>query len=153
MRLTMTLALALLSIAAIRSCSSNRDTKAGNPAAAAQAATLMGTERVLRDLAGAPALEKPEATLGFPEGGHAAGNGSCNRFNGSVTISGTSIKFGPLASTRKACMENGISEQEDRYLKALGAATRYERQGETLLIYFEGSDKPLTFRRAASGKS
>jgi heat shock protein HslJ len=133
-------------------CASSHNAKAGNTAAASQPASLVGTEWVLRDLAGTPALEKPEATLGFPDDGHAAGNGSCNRFTGSVTISGTSIKFGPLTSTRMACVTNGIGDQEDRYLKSLAAATRYELHGAELLIYFEGSGKPLTFSRAAGGK-
>jgi len=144
---------ALLAIGAIRGCSSTRQVKPGNPAATAESVSLVGTQWVLRDLAGSPALEKPQATLGFPGAGHAAGNGSCNQFNGSVSISGVSIKFGPLAATRMACMENGIGDQEDRYLKALGAATRYELHGEKLLIYFEGSDKPLAFSRAAGGNS
>jgi heat shock protein HslJ len=144
---------ALLAIGAIRGCSSTHQGKPGNPAATAERVSLVGTQWVLRDLAGSPALEKPQATLGFPGAGHAAGSGSCNQFNGSVSISGVSIKFGPLAATRMACMETGVGDQEDRYLEALGAATRYELRGEKLLIYFEGSDKPLAFSRAADGNS
>jgi heat shock protein HslJ len=144
---------AILMVGAIRGCSSTHQVRVGNPAAATQSVSLVGTEWVLRDLAGSPALDKPRATLGFPEGGHAAGNGSCNQFNGSVTISGTSIKFGPLATTRMACEANSIGDQEDRYLKALGGATRYELREEKLLIYFEGNDKPLAFSRGPGGNS
>lgn len=143
----------ILVINGVCGCSPTHNGKAGNPAGVKQTVSLVGTEWVLRDLAGTPALEKPEATLGFPEAGHAAGSGSCNGFAGSVTISGSSIKFGPLTSTRMACMANGIGDQESRYLQALGAATRYELHGEKLLIYFEGSDKPLVFSRAAGAKS
>ncbi len=153
MKLFSLIAGTLLAFGSIRGCASTNQVKTGYPAVAAQGASLAGTEWVLRDIAGSPALEKPQATLTFPEAGHAAGNGSCNQFNGSVSISGASIKFGPLAATRMACMENDISEQEDRYLKALGAATRYELRGEKLLIYFEGNDKPLAFSRAAGGNS
>jgi heat shock protein HslJ len=153
MRSNLAIAAIVLAVGGACGCSSTRNAKVGNPVAAKQPASLAGTQWVLRDIAGRPALEKPEATLVFPEAGNAAGNGSCNRFSGSVTISGTSIKFGPLASTRMACMTNGIGDQEDRYLKALDAAMRYELRGEKLLIYFEGSDKPLAFSRAAGGKS
>jgi heat shock protein HslJ len=86
------------------------------------------------------------------EAGHAAGNGSCNRFTGSVEITGTTIKFGPLASTRMACMNNDVSSQEDRYLKALGVAKRYSVENGDLLIYCEGYDKPLRFSRAAAAR-
>ncbi len=46
--------------------------------------------------------------------------------------------MGPLASTRMACIDNNVSKQEDTYLKALGAATRYAYQDPYLLIYAEG---------------
>ena len=81
-----------------------------------------------------------------------AGNGSCNRFTGSVTINNDSLKMGPLASTRMACIDNNVSKQEDTYLKALGAATRYAYQDRYLLIYAEGFAKPLRFTPAASGQ-
>ena len=91
-----------------------------------------------------------KATLAFPEAGRVAGNGSCNRFTGSVVISGDTLKMGPPASTRMACVDNDVSKQEDAYFKALNAATRYAYQDPYLLIYAEGFDKPLRFTRAAS---
>lgn len=109
--------------------------------------SLTGTEWTLQDLAGTPALPNVKATLTFPESGRVAGNGSCNRFTGSAEISGDTIKFGMLASTRMACMDNGVSSQETQYLKALQAATRFELKDSTLLIYAEGYDKPLRFTR------
>lgn len=59
------------------------------------------------------------------------------------------MKMGPLASTRMACVDESVSKQEDAYLKALGAATRYSYQDPNLLIYCDGYDKPLRFVRAA----
>jgi heat shock protein HslJ len=135
-------------------CSSTHNAKATNPGASSNAlASLIGTEWVLRDLAGTPALDTPQATLQFPEAGRVAGSGSCNRFTGSIEVSGTSLKFGPLASTRMACMNNGVSDQEDRYLKALGAATRYALENGDLLIYSDAVAKPLRFARVAQPKS
>jgi len=63
---------ALLAIGAIRGCSSTQQVKAGNPAATGDRVSLVGTQRVLRDLAGSPALEKPQATLGFPGAGRSS---------------------------------------------------------------------------------
>lgn len=44
-----------------------------------------------------------------------------------------------------ACIDAALSTQEDGYLKLLGAANRYERNGDSLLIYAVGADKPLRF--------
>ncbi len=113
---------------------------------------MTGTEWLLQDLAGTPALTNVKATLAFPETGKAAGNASCNRFTGSVEVSGDTIKFGALASTRMACVDNAVSAQETEYLKALGAAKRFEWNEPTLLIYAEGYDKPLRFALAMPAK-
>ncbi|MEZ0335234.1 MAG: META domain-containing protein, partial [Gemmatimonadales bacterium] len=85
-------------------------------------------------------------TLEFPESGKVAGRGSCNRFFGSVEISGESIKLGQLGSTRMACPE-AVMNQESRYFQALEAAERYTRNGDELLVYAQGFDKPLRFTR------
>jgi heat shock protein HslJ len=108
--------------------------------------TLWGTEWRLADLAGAGVLDRVEATLAFSETGRAAGNGSCNRFSGAVQISGDSISFGPLASTRMGCAEP-ISTQEVRYLGALQNAERFVLEGSSLLIHSRGLEKPLRFVR------
>lgn len=111
-------------------------------------ASLTGTEWVLQDLAGTPASPNVKATLAFPEAGRAAGNASCNRFTGSAEISGDTLKFGMLASTRMACADEAVNSQETQYLKALAAAKRFELKDSTLLMYAEGYDQPLRFTRA-----
>lgn len=142
-----------LSVFLLLLCASCNNPKANPPATSAPAKiSLPGTSWVLTDLAGTPALPGGKATLTFPEAGRVAGNGSCNRFTGSVTINNDSLKMGPLASTRMACIDNNVSKQEDTYLKALGAATRYAYQDPYLLIYAEGFAKPLRFTPAASGQ-
>jgi heat shock protein HslJ len=110
--------------------------------------SLIGSEWILADLAGIPVIANSKASIAFPEVGRVAGNGSCNRFTGSVTITGDTLKFGPVASTRMACMDGGVSAQEDAYLKALDAANRYEFRDPELLIYATGYDQPLRFARA-----
>ena len=118
----------------------------GTPPPAAPGADLRGVEWVLEDLAGTGVVDRAEATLSFPEPGKTAGKGSCNRFTGSVTVTGRSIKFGPLATTRMACPP-AVGDQESRYLKALTDAERFEVEGTTLRIFCNGLDKPLRFVR------
>ena len=109
---------------------------------------LPGTDWILADLAGIPALPGGKATLTFPDVGRVAGNASCNRFSGTMLVTGNAIKMGPLAMTRMACADNDINRQEDIYMKALGAAVRYSYEDPDLLIYAEGYEKPLRFTRA-----
>jgi putative lipoprotein len=105
---------------------------------------LQGTAWRLEDLGGESALDTVEATLEFPEAGRVAGSGSCNRFFGSVEISGESIRFGQLGSTQMSC-EEAVNNQESKYLRALGAAERFTLEATTLLIYSRGMEKPLRF--------
>jgi heat shock protein HslJ len=108
---------------------------------------LKGSEWVLEDLSGLGVIDRVQATLIFPEPGKVAGKASCNRFFGTVHIQGDQIKFGPLGSTRMACPE-AVMKQEKRYLDALQAAERVEWKYLSLLIYTNGSKKPLRFTRA-----
>lgn len=139
-----------LSLFFVASCASHKsDTKL--PKDASKPLSLPGSEWQLVDLAGTPIVPGSKPTLAFPDVGRVAGNGSCNRFTGSVTVAGDTIKMGALASTRMACMDNNISKQEDSYLKALGAATHFSYQYPYLLIYAEGFEQPLRFTRLEAG--
>jgi heat shock protein HslJ len=141
----------ILAACFVSACSSHNPT--GNSAEPSSApVSLTGTEWVLQDLAGKPALANGKAALAFPETGRAAGNASCNRFTGSVEVSGDAIKFGALASTRMACADNAVSSQETEYLKVLGAAKRFEWKEPNLRIYAEGYGQPLRFKRVTPAK-
>ncbi len=66
-----------------------------------------------------------------------SGNSGCNQFNGSVTIEGATISFGPLASTRMACGEDTMST-ETAVLTSLQEAATYSVQKNQLT--FRNSD-------------
>jgi heat shock protein HslJ len=110
-----------------------------------------GSEWLLEDLGGSGVIDSVQATLNFPQTGRVAGNTSCNRFSGPVEISGDSIKFGPLVSTRMACPE-AVMSQETKYLSALPAAERFAWNDPYLLVYCRGFDKPLRFARMPASK-
>jgi putative lipoprotein len=107
---------------------------------------LWGSTWVLEDIGGSGVIDGARATLEFPEVGKVAGRGSCNRFFGSVRISGDSMTFGPLGSTRMACAE-AVMNQETRYLAALAGAERYSIEGSVLLVHARDLPKPLRFTR------
>jgi putative lipoprotein len=110
---------------------------------------LWGTAWRLVELGGAGVLDGVEATLEFPQAGRASGNGSCNRFFGSVEISGESISFSNLGSTQMGCADE-VAHQEAEYFKALQGAERFGFDGSALLIHSKDMDGPLRFVRAGA---
>jgi heat shock protein HslJ len=103
------------------------------------AEALAGTEWRLEELNGQPPVASPNVpvpTLAFAaDGERASGNGGCNQFNGSYTQDGESLRFGPLASTRRACADEAGNAQETAYLRALESTTRYSATAERLELY------------------
>ncbi|MGR3636275.1 MAG: YbaY family lipoprotein [Shimia sp.] len=69
----------------------------------------------------------------FEADGRVSGSSGCNRFTGSVDLSGGGFAFGPLASTRMAC-PGALSEQETQFFAALERVAGYDlRDGAALL--------------------
>lgn len=74
----------------------------------------------------------------------AGGNGSCNSFGSSATISGNELSFKNIFSTKMYCEQ--VQEIENKYLGHLGKITRYEIRGKKLLLY---NDKELMLEFSA----
>jgi heat shock protein HslJ len=110
---------------------------------------LPGTSWTLVDLAGAEAVGDPAPSLAFTEEGTVTGSTGCNTFNGEVSISGSNVTFGPMATTRMACVEEDLAAQEQAFLAAMEAVTSYTLDNDGRLV-LEG-DAPLTFEVAAEG--
>ncbi|HEU4953297.1 MAG TPA: META domain-containing protein [Gemmatimonadales bacterium] len=108
--------------------------------------TLWGSAWVLEDIGGAGVIDDARATLEFPSVGKVAGRGSCNRFFGTVEVTGDRIKFSPLGATRMACPE-AVMDQETRYLKQLQAAEHFAVEKDVLRIYSAQSTPALRFIR------
>jgi heat shock protein HslJ len=60
------------------------------------------------------------------EGTRVHGFSQCKHSVASRKRNGSQLRFTPLATTRKACVEG--MEQEQRFLDALGAAVRFHPQ-------------------------
>ena len=43
----------------------------------------------------------------------------CNDYSGTYTVDGDGLKFGPLSTTRQACPDLKVMQQEQAYLAAL----------------------------------
>lgn len=60
------------------------------------------------------------------------GYAGCNQFTGSATVSGDTLSFGPIASTRRMCPD--AMQQEGAFLQALENAHRFSISGEDLAV-------------------
>lgn len=96
---------------------------------------LAGTRWRLIELDGrAPLDAGTPLTLNFETRDRAGGNSGCNMYNGAYRISGATITFGNLASTRRACLDPALNAQEAAFYQAFGAVTSLEQTGGELLL-------------------
>ena len=80
------------------------------------------------------------------EGIRAYGNGSCNRYTGSVTTGNKdAIQFGHTAATRMACPGNA-DQQEAAYFKALQSVTAYHLNNGSLILLDAHYNKVIEFK-------
>jgi heat shock protein HslJ len=70
----------------------------------------------------------------FGEDGIVSGSTGCNTYRGLYTVAGVAIAFGSLLSTRRPCPSDAATAQEQAFLAALGASTRYELRGDRLTL-------------------
>lgn len=74
-----------------------------------------------------------------PAEGRVEGSTGCNSFNGPYRAGGTTVTFGPLAVTRRACADPAVSEVERRMLEVMQAADSYHIEGGSLQLRVQGS--------------
>lgn len=90
---------------------------------------------VLNSLAGQPVLGPAELTLVLDANGQASGNGGCNGFSSTATLTGSTIAFTPIMSTKMACADNSLNSQETAYLTALQSAQTFQSDGASLTLF------------------
>jgi heat shock protein HslJ len=83
-------------------------------------------------------------TLNLDQAGAVSGSGGCNSYNGQYEVEGSTIKIQNIIMTEMACAEQAVTQQEGAYLKALGQATAYTLDGQTLRVDYAGG--ALVFR-------
>ncbi len=72
-------------------------------------------------------------TLEFGADGRVTGSAGCNRYTGTYAATGADVAIGGVAATRRLCgTPDGVMEQEDAFLKALGMGTRARVDGPRL---------------------
>ncbi len=66
------------------------------------------------------------------DGNKANGTGGCNNFFSTFTLNGSSLKFGPVASTEMFCQDK--METESAFFKALEKTRTYKISGDNLFL-------------------
>jgi heat shock protein HslJ len=102
------------------------------PAGSAAAPALPGSSWTLVGL-GDVELGGTMPTIAFGADGTMSGSAGCNTFNGTYTIDGHAVTFGPLATTRMACADD-VMAIEDAYLAALDGASSWSIAEDGLLV-------------------
>ena len=111
---------------------------------------LAGTNWILSSLNGELPLAGTAVTLQFGTDGSVFGTDGCNRYNTTYTQEGSSLTINQSTgiSTMMACAEpEGIIEQEQEYLAALGTAATYQITGDRLEMRTADNATVATFER------
>jgi heat shock protein HslJ len=112
----------------------------GACATRAQPTTVSGDWQVLRIAGDTP--NAPAPTVRFADG-QVSGDAGCNRFSGPYHLSPTGITIGPLASTKRACLDAARGAQEVRFLDALQHARTLVLSGGRLMLDGAGGELAL----------
>jgi heat shock protein HslJ len=112
--------------------------------AACQRALSEAKQRPLNTLVGTEwGFAEDDRFVAFKTNGEVNGSGGCNNFFGSFTQEGRRLTFGPLASTKKACIGPTMQAERDFFdlLSEVRAAeanhlslTLYGETGEVLAV-------------------
>ena len=133
-------------VTVLGACSGGGNPSAGTP--------LEITYWRLLELNGRPAagaVSERQAHLQFlADSSRVVGSTGCNRLSGPYTREGASLRFGPAAMTRMACLEAELNQQEQAFVAALTATERHTIDGDTLTLI--GSSGPLARLLAQPGR-
>ena len=86
-------------------------------------------------------LGESSVTMSF-EDGKVAGSAGCNRFHGTYSTEGNTLKLGPLATTRRAC-EEPLMTQEREFLAALASAISWSIDGNVLDMHRADGERAI----------
>lgn len=112
---------------------------------AATASPLTRNAWVMATLAGKAPLRGTDVTAAFTPAGRVSGSTGCNRYTGTYTSSGSTLRISGVATTQMAC-SRAITLQERAFLKALSATRSFAVRRGTLTLRTAGGRPLATFR-------
>ncbi|HHX65504.1 MAG TPA: META domain-containing protein [Chloroflexi bacterium] len=109
--------------------------------------SLAGTQWVLTEINGRPALDDPEVTLVFDDS-NAGGDAGCNSYGGDYTAEDGTLTFGEIVSTLRLCVDEEVMAQETAFLDTLRQTEGYRVSGDRLEIIDAAGTTILVFAAA-----
>lgn len=95
------------------------------------------------DIRGGGVIDNLQSVLEISGNGAVSGSGGCNRLHGQATISGASLTFGAIASTRMACPP-AVMDQESKFLSALEAVRSFRIDSQQRKLFFlDAAGRPV----------
>ncbi|QMV01787.1 META domain-containing protein [Devosia sp. D6-9] len=88
-------------------------------------ADLLRGEWRVEEIGGKAIIAGSEPSLAFEADGSIHGNGSCNRFFGTFTLTGEGLTVSQVGATMMAC-DQGLMDQEHRLLQAFETVGRFD---------------------------
>ena len=89
------------------------------PAPKPDSAALKGGVWIVEDINRTGIIDNSRLTLTFGEDGRVSGSTNCNGFSGTYTVDDAKLTLGALMMTRRACLAEALSRQEQKYTSAL----------------------------------
>ncbi|MFV0423190.1 META domain-containing protein [Oleidesulfovibrio sp.] len=120
------LLLAAGAVMMLGACSPRSGVDSAAPAIA-DSATLTSGQWLLESLEGVSVSADAGVTMTFDAEGKVYGYGGCNNYFGSWKLQDDMLVFGPMGSTKRACM-NEAMQLEDDFFKSLGTV-KYALKG------------------------
>jgi len=106
---------------------------------------LDGTAWTMTEINGRFALGSTTVWISF-DGDEVGGSGGCNSYGGDVTKNNRGkMEFGMINMTLMYCMEDGVSDQESKYMMALNEVRTYHMSGGLLVMSNAEGDVILKF--------
>ncbi|MBU1693321.1 MAG: META domain-containing protein [Verrucomicrobia bacterium] len=95
-----------------------------------------------------PVLEGSRIELKFACDDTFSGNAGCNSYSGSFSALDTGdISIGATAVTEMACADPALMEQERRYIGAFIRISRFDREGDTLRLFYDNGQQNLYYEK------
>lgn len=94
---------------------------------------LAGTQWLVVEIDGRRPLGG-DLTASFSVDGRISGDSGCNQFSGPYIQDGSTVRFGELLSTRRACVDTDRQQQESHMLRILDGDTVVRRERQELRV-------------------
>lgn len=86
-------------------------------------------------------------TMVFDTEGRVSGTTGCNQFTASYSVDGNNLQFSSAATTRRACADPGVDEQEKAFLHAFESVRTMHIEGDLLVLRQEDGAMAIILKK------